>query len=68
MKNLVFIVEEVPKSPSQCPFSKWHPNPPILEEPGYYECLLGGSCKIEENKCAHLESINTTSLIYDEKR
>lgn len=35
MKNLVFIVEEVPRSGIYCPFAKWHPNPPILEEPGY---------------------------------
>lgn len=42
MKNLVFIVEEAPKSSRECPFSKWHPNPPILQEPGYYECGLGG--------------------------
>lgn len=57
MINLVFIVEEVPKNSKLCPFSKWRPNLPILEEPGYYECGLGGYCKIQNGKCQHLKSI-----------
>lgn len=59
MKNLIFMVEELPKNPRQCPFSKWRPNPPILEEPGYYECGLGGYCKIQNGRCNHLKSIGS---------
>lgn len=57
--NLVFIVEEVPKISKLCPFSKWRPNPPILEEPGYYECDFGGYCKIQNGTCNHLKSISS---------
>lgn len=57
--NLVFIVEEVPKNSKLCPYSKWRPNPPILEEPGYYTCSLGGYCDLKADKCSHLKSLGT---------
>lgn len=34
-----FVVDALPEQ-KDCPFSKWHPYPPIIEEPGYYQCKL----------------------------
>lgn len=56
MKNIVLIVEGVPECADDCPFSKWHPYPPIIETPGYYECQLGGVCRIEESRCLHMKT------------
>lgn len=56
MKNIVFIVESVPDSPKNCPFSKWHSYPPIVKSPGYYECKLGGDCVIGEGCCRHMKA------------
>lgn len=59
MSRLIFVVKEVPKNPNQCPFSRWNPNPPILEESEYYECDLGGYCNIQNGRCDHLKSIGS---------
>jgi hypothetical protein len=34
-----FVVDALPEQ-KDCPFSEWHPYPPIMEEPGYYRCKL----------------------------
>lgn len=59
MKNLVFMVEKIPKVASECPFSKWHPYPPMIEDPGYYECILGGNCKLYDDRCSHLKTLDS---------
>jgi len=44
-------VDEMPDKIKDCFFhDKWHPYPPIIEEAGYWECKLGGECKIENCK------------------
>ena len=43
-----FVVDELPENKGQCRFSRWHPYPPIIEEPGYYECNL---IKGRNNNC-----------------
>ena len=50
------VVNELPKTPSECPFGEWQPNPPFIEEPGYWYCTLCAKdkrnlprCKIDEN-------------------
>lgn len=40
------LVDELPETPVQCPYSQWHPNPPILEEPGYYTCRKEHKCNL----------------------
>lgn len=57
MNNVVFIVKEVPSTPRDCPFAKWYSYPPVVEEYGYYECVLGGKCKIANRACKHMEPI-----------
>ena len=47
-----FIVDKMPYSSSTCMFSKWIPNPPFIEEPGYWECkLTGKKCSFHESEC-----------------
>ena len=49
MKEYVDVIE-----PKECPYSKWVPNPPFIEEPGYYRCKLKDkTCKtnIEKSEC-----------------
>lgn len=33
-----FIVDEMPKKQRECPFSDWHPYPPIVEKAGDWYC------------------------------
>ena len=54
-------VDEMPKSPSNCQYSKWEPNPPFIEEPGVYKCnMVSGNnlpyCDLDaaNQKCRHL--------------
>jgi len=35
-----FLVDQAPVSKDSCPFSKWVPYPPCIEEPGYYKCSI----------------------------
>lgn len=44
------LVDSLPRHPSVCPFSKFHPYPPIVEEPGYYTCnLTGKDCSLKHD-------------------
>lgn len=46
-----FIVDKLPKCSEECDFSKWHPYPPIIEEPGYYECTKNKrECNLTKGK------------------
>jgi len=48
-----FIVDKMPETEKECPFSEWHPYPPIMEEAGAWYCkhdnkmcnLCGTECK-----------------------
>ena len=56
------VVNELPKTPNECPFSEWKPNPPFIEEPGYWVCKFGKqecSCFLnkEEHTCRYLVQI-----------
>ncbi len=42
------VVSELPKTPSECPFSEWKPYPPFIEEPGYWYCTF---CEKDKRKC-----------------
>lgn len=66
-----FVVDEMPTRESNCPFSKWTPNPPFIEEPGYWNCTFGvtdkhnySSCTLgeQENQCRWL--IQSQSQVY----
>ena len=51
-EKMKFIVDKMPYSSSTCMFSKWIPNPPFIEEPGYWECkLTGKKCSFHESEC-----------------
>ena len=42
------IVDEIVATPKNCPFSIWHPYPPIVEQPGYYTCDFDRTeCKLD---------------------
>lgn len=43
------VVDGLPIEQRECPFSKWHPYPPIVKDPGYYECEYGGKCSLTRN-------------------
>lgn len=46
------IVDKLPSNPARCPYSKWHPYPPIVESPGYYMCKSGSyeaHCNLNTN-------------------
>ena len=51
-----FIVDEMPKSKSECPFSDWKPYPPIIEKTGDYICKINGNvCDLCEKECQLLK-------------
>lgn len=51
-----FIVDEMPKSKSKCPFSEWKPYPPIMEETGHYICKINqNDCNLCETECQLLK-------------
>ena len=59
------VVNEMPKTERDCPFSAWKPNPPFIEEPGYWICEFskqdkrGLSCNLgkAEHACRYLVQI-----------
>lgn len=55
--GIVLIVESIPKKAGDCPFSEWKPYPPIIKEPGYYKCSLGGVCELEDDCCSHMKPL-----------
>ena len=47
-----FIVDEMPKSEKECPFSDWTPYPPIIEKTGDYICNHDRKvCNISGSEC-----------------
>ena len=51
-----FIVDEMPKSKSECLFSEWKPYPPIMEETGHYICKINqNDCNLCETECKLLK-------------
>lgn len=53
-----FIVDEIPKSKSECPFSEWKPYPPIMKETGHYVCKINYKhCDLGETECNLLKAI-----------
>ena len=51
-----FIVDEMPKSKSECHFSEWKPYPPIMEETGHYVCKINhNDCNLCKTECELLE-------------
>ena len=52
-----FIVDKLPTA-CDCPFSRWKPYPPIVEEPGIYVCTLDNrNCNLSNNGCRYLKSV-----------
>lgn len=47
------LVDKMPETSHACLFSKWHPYPPIVEEPGYYECKITDKrCTLSKIECS----------------
>ena len=62
-----FIVDEMPKSKSKCPFSEWKPYPPIIEEPGHYICKINhNDCNLCETECQLLKEQEAVVPTLDE--
>lgn len=46
-----FLIDKLPDCSRKCIFSVWHPYPPIVEQPGYYECTkCGKECNLTAGK------------------
>ena len=53
-----FIVDELPSEAYYCPFSRWEPYPPAIEEDGRYICTLcKHECNLSKQGCVHLKSV-----------
>ena len=46
-----FVANEMPSQPSACPYSEWKPNPPFIEEPGYFVCTISSKDKRSNLSC-----------------
>ena len=45
-----FIVDVLPKTKGECPYSKWKPYPPFIEEIGAYYCEFDKEvCNLKED-------------------
>ena len=54
--GMKFIVDEMPKDKSECPFSEWKPYPPIMEKTGHYICKINhNDCNLCETECQLLK-------------
>ena len=54
--GMKFIVDEMPKSKGECPFSEWKPYPTIIEETGRYICKINhNDCNLCETECQFLK-------------
>ena len=45
------VVNEMPENKQLCPCSQWEPNPPFIEEPGYWYCTFGAKDKRNLPRC-----------------
>ena len=55
------FVDKMPETSKNCPFSKWVPNPPFIEEPGYFKCnLTNENCNLSktEKECSSFKEFN----------
>ena len=51
-----FIVDEMPKDKTECPFSDWAPYPPIMEKAGEYICEKDRKiCNLCKTECRWLK-------------
>lgn len=55
------FVDEMPETSKNCPFSEWVPNPPFIEEPGYFKCRLTNKyCSLSktEKECSFFKEFS----------
>ena len=63
-----FIVDKMPETGEECPFSEWHPYPPIMEEVGAWYCkhddkkcnLCGTECRWMKEQFINSDTIEST--------
>lgn len=54
------FVDKMPETAKGCPFSKWEPNPPFIEEPGYYKCkLTNKNCDFSKLGCSFFKEFSS---------
>lgn len=56
-----FLVDEMPKRESDCPFADWTPYPPIIEKHGDWVCDKDLKvCDLSETECRWMKKQKST--------